>query len=93
MAKLKVFSILDTKADVFHTPFFFPATGQAVRAFKDLANDSSNMIGKHPGDFKLMHIGIFDDSNGSWESVKPVSLGFAEDFVEKPRIREVSNGN
>ena len=51
--KIKMFCIFDNKADLYMTPFFFPANGQAVRAFADLANDERSQIGMHPEDYKL----------------------------------------
>lgn len=73
----------DVKADVYMSPFFFSAVGQAVRAFKDLANDKNTMVGRHPGDFKLVKVAAWDDATGAFESISPVVLGFAEDYVDK----------
>lgn len=80
--KLKAFSIHDDKSGAFMAPFFFPAVGQAVRAFADAANDDSSMIGKHPGDFVLWCLGIFDDSSGGFESIEPERLGSASEYKE-----------
>lgn len=96
---LKVFSVLDTKADAFQTPFFMPSTGQAVRAFKDLSNDGQSLVSRHPGDFVLCCIGTFDDVTARLVSYDQVEkLGFGTDYKElRPqdvpvgvsRIREV----
>lgn len=81
--KLKVFSVLDTKADAFQTPFFMPSTGQAVRAFKDLANDGQSLVSRHPGDFQLCCIGEFDDVSAQLVSFDQVQrLGYASDYRE-----------
>lgn len=78
---LKVFSVLDTKGDVFMSPFFFPATGQAVRAFSDLANDANTVVCRHPGDYRLTCIGEFDDSTGRLVSYEQIQqLGYAQDY-------------
>lgn len=82
MAQQKAFAILDIKADAYMAPFFFSTVGQAVRAFKDLANDKSTSVARHPGDYKLLQIGTFDDCNGHLDGIEPVSLGFATDYVE-----------
>lgn len=81
---LKMFSILDIKSDTFNTPFFFKAVGEAVRAFSDLANDANTTVGKHPEDYKLIQIGVFDDNTGVVLADEdcPKSLGFANDFVK-----------
>lgn len=78
---LKVFSVRDDKAALFMSPFFFSAVGQAVRAFSDLVNDASSMVGRHPEDFGLFEIGAFDDNSGKLESLPaPKLLGRASDF-------------
>lgn len=84
MAKLKVFSCYDVKAEVFGTPFMMAHAGQAVRAFKDLANDKQTTVGRHPQDFKLVQLGEWDDQDGEFVNQGPtVSLGFAADYVER----------
>lgn len=81
MAILRAFAILDSKADAFMTPFFFHSTGQAVRAFKDLANDGQSMVHRHPDDYRLFCIGSFDDSVALLSSLeRPEPLGFASDY-------------
>lgn len=82
---LKAFSILDTKADLFSPPFFFATTGQAVRAFKDLANDNQSSISRHPGDYRLFCIGTFEDSRGQLGPLDVVEpLGYATDYRDLP---------
>lgn len=79
----KIFSVYDVKAEIFNQPFFMSTKGEALRAFSDLANDSQSSIAKHPGDYKLVYIGMFDDVSGEVDEVERESLGFASDFVER----------
>lgn len=83
---LRAFSIYDTKAEFFSPPFFMVSNGEAVRAFKDLANDTNTSIGRHPSDFRLMCLGEFDNLSGSFNdsSEKMASLGYASDYVNSP---------
>lgn len=82
---LKAFSILDTKADSFSAPFFLSTTGQAVRAFKDLANDGQSTINRHPSDYRLFCIGTFDDQLGGLNRLDPLEpLGYASDYRDLP---------
>jgi hypothetical protein len=81
---LKVFSVYDIKAEVYSSPFFMAMTGEAVRAFKDLANDSNTTVGRHPNDFRLTCLGSFDSNDGTFVSDAPVSLGFASDYKDLP---------
>lgn len=76
----KAFSVLDVRSEVYSKPFFMLAVGEAVRAFKDLANDAQTTVGRHPGDFKLVQVGTFDDVKGELLYTDPVSLGFANEY-------------
>ena len=61
---LKVFSIYDAKAGAFNQPFFMHTFGQAERAFRDEVDSPTSLISKHPEDFTLFDLGVFDDSTG-----------------------------
>lgn len=97
---LKVFSVLDTKGDVFMTPFVFSAVGQAVRAFSDLVNDGQSMVSRHPGDYRLTCIGEFDDSTGRLAPYQELQmLGYGTDYkalgatpvgVSSPQLKALS---
>lgn len=84
--KMKMFSVYDIKAEAFMVPWFMPAQGQAVRAFSDLVQDKNSMVGKHPGDYKLVLIGEFDDGNGEFVPGGLISLGFGTDYVPKAEV-------
>lgn len=64
--KLKAFSIRDSKAEVFNTPFFQKTHGEAERSFKSLLNDQQSMIAKYPDDYDLYYIGEYDDQAGTF---------------------------
>lgn len=89
---LRMFGVYDVKSDSYHTPFFMPTNGMAIRVFKDMANDVNSFIGMHPEDYKLVLLAEFDNQNGEIVPLGAVSLGFAMDFVEKSnlKLREVS---
>lgn len=79
--KMKVFAILDTKANAYGTPFFVQSVGLAIRAFSDLVHDERSTVARHPDDFRLYELGTFDDATGKLESTPPVPLGFATEFL------------
>lgn len=81
MAEKKIFTILDIKTELHSPPFFMNSRGEAVRAFKDLANDQNTTVGKHPADFKLVYIGIWEEEKGMFVNDPHESLGFAVDYV------------
>lgn len=70
--KVYAYCIYDRKATIYHPPFYQPADGAAVRVLSDLANDATTHIGRHPGDYVLYCVGIFDDSNASFMAHSPI---------------------
>jgi len=64
------FSVFDQKALAYLPPFFMPEVGMATRAFTDMVNDTAHMFGKHPEDFTLFELGMFDDNKGMLEPFK-----------------------
>lgn len=79
--KLKVFAVFDIKSNLFSSPFFMGQTGEALRAFRDLANNKETTVGRHPEDFVLKSLGWFDNESGIFGSEGQVSLGVASEFV------------
>jgi len=69
---LKAYSIYDNKALQYHPPFFASTDGAAVRSFRDLVNDQSTTVGRHPGDYVLYCIGTFSDQDGSLDREIPL---------------------
>lgn len=73
--KTNVYSVFDSKAAVYGTPFFMPNDNMAIRAFSDLVNGPENMISKHPEDFSLFVVGTFDDQLAKLEGrIAPLNL-------------------
>lgn len=60
----KIFTVFDEKALAYLPPFVLPETGQAIRSFADCVNSSDHMFGKHPEDYTLFQIGVYDDKSG-----------------------------
>lgn len=84
---LGVYAVYDIKAEIYNTPFFMPKSGMALRAFADLANDANTTVGRHPGDFKLVHLGFFSPVTGAFKQLEiPESLGFADGLVKKESV-------
>lgn len=83
---VQVYSIYDNKSLSFGQPFSFSHTGQAVRAFSDLANDPSTMMYRHPADFSLVRIGTFDMNTGVMFPEPHQSLGPATQFRQANQV-------
>lgn len=61
--------IKDTAVNAFMKPFFVPAVPAAVRALRDEVNSSQSQsdMFRHPEDFILFELGLFDDENSRFE--------------------------
>lgn len=78
----KVFTIYDAKAEAYLPPFYFAATGQALRAFADMANEREHQVGRHPADYTLFELGYFDDGDATFEAHQAkIPLGTAVEYV------------
>lgn len=81
--KLNIYCVHDSKGKAFVSPFYFPEVGQATRHFSDLVNEGKNIVSRHPEDYKLYHMGYFDDQAGVFESLKaPVWICDATDYKQ-----------
>lgn len=80
----KIFSVYDTKAEAFNTPFFMSTLGQATRGFADEVNNPNSLLSKHPEDYTLFELGEYDDSNASFTLLpSPKNIGLALEFVNR----------
>lgn len=67
--KLCVVAIYDVATETYGRPIFTPAKGYALRSFRDeIARDhEENNMYKHPEDFDLFFLGMFDDQTGQFD--------------------------
>ena len=72
--KLFAFCIYDAATAAFMRPFFCHTEQQAIRMFKDCVYDENHECGKHPEDYSIHRVGLFDDQNGHFEAVTPVQV-------------------
>lgn len=85
----KVFTIYDAKAEAYLPPFYFAATGQAIRAFADMANDYDHQVGRHPTDYTLFELGYFDDTDATFEAHDAkIPLGIALEYAKSMDLRQ-----
>jgi len=79
--KQDVFTIYDSKAHAYLTPFFLHNQDMAIRVFADCANNPEHQFGKHPEDYTLFKIGVFNDTKGRIDCGNPLSLGVGIEFL------------
>jgi hypothetical protein len=80
MRQLNVYSIYDAKAKFYGVPFYFETDELAIRVFGDAVNadPEKSEMAKHPFDFMLFRIGVYDKVDGTITGEKspiPVSQG------------------
>lgn len=79
-----VFSIRDVKTNVFNTPYFQTSKAGAIRMFADLVNDHQSTVAKHPEDFQLYELGIFNSETAEMLShAQPQFISNASEFVRQ----------
>lgn len=78
---LLAYSLLDNKTGHFSIPFFFNHRGHAIRAVIELGTDLKTTVGRHPNDFTLCEVGVFDDQVGRFTSEDTVHLGTVKSFL------------
>lgn len=78
-----IFSIFDSKAQLFMLPFFAPNRAVASRMFQGVINDPTTDFSKFPGDFALFELGLFDESDGRLEPLgAPQSVVLGASLVQ-----------
>lgn len=83
----QVFSVYDSKARAFLTPFFLPTVEVAVRAVTEAVSDPSHQFAKHSADYTLYRVGQFDDARGELEPQQPgENLGVVASFLS-PEVK------
>ncbi|UOF81151.1 DNA binding protein vP5 [Microviridae sp.] len=78
----KVFTIYDSKSEVWGKPFYSQTTASGLRAFIDVVKDGQSEYNKFPNDFAIFEVAVWDDASGlmlPYEAKK--SLGLAVEYL------------
>jgi len=67
--KLKVYSIRDSKSEVYNPPFYKKTHGEAERDFRTLVNDQKSTVNQYSEDFDLYYLADYDDNLGIFQSL------------------------
>lgn len=81
--KHKIYSVYDSKSEIYNLPFLQRTKGEAIRTFTELANDEKTSIGKNPEDYTLTELGEFDDNTAEYHVSTPTQIGLALEFKTK----------
>lgn len=59
-----IYTVRDSKAEAFLTPWFMANDQMAIRTFATSVNDQNHMFHHNPEDFTLVRLGTYDDASG-----------------------------
>ncbi len=92
MDKDGVYSIYDSCANVFGTPFIMDNDNSAIRAFSDYCHIPDTSVFKHPDDYSLYCLGYFCKSTGELKSCStPLMLMKATSIVYSLKQQSVNS--
>ena len=78
----KIFVVRDAKVEAYAKPIFVRSRGEGLRSFTDAVNDNTTEFARHPEDYALFEIGVYDDDTGLVEPhVQPELIAKAVDLV------------
>ena len=63
----RMYSIRDSKGEIFNPPFFKHTHGEAERDFHQLCKDEKSMVAKYPEDYDLYYLGTYDNVSGKMD--------------------------
>jgi len=89
MTEQRIFSFYDQKADAYLPPWFAPTREHAMRTFGDAVNEEDTLLGKHPEDFFLFELGVFDVATGEIKLGR-YAMGTGVQFLRSESVREIA---
>lgn len=82
---LSIFSVHDSKAEAFITPFFAQNEAVGVRMFAAAANSDTSDFNRFAGDYTLFLLGYFEQDNAEFDLLDtPKNLGLAITHIHTP---------
>lgn len=81
-----VYSIYDSKANLWLPPFFARNSAVATRMFEQACNQEASEFKKFATDYSLHEIGQWNENEGEILGSVPKSLGLAAAFVKKLEV-------
>ncbi len=87
--KHNLYSIFDTATGLYSRPHAGQADAAAIRDFGSIVQDAEHPIAKHPGDYSLIRLGIFDDTTGKLSNEENTTLQTGLEAVAASRQIEV----
>lgn len=77
---MNLYTIRDDKTEGYLPPFCAVNHAVAVRMVMDTTNDELSLFSKHPQDFELFFVGVFEETTGDMIPASGQSLGNLKDI-------------
>jgi len=85
---MKLFAILDMKAEAFLPVFQIESAAAALRLFADAVRNPEHQFGRHPEDYHLFELADFDITTGSLGLHETrISLGDGLQFANQKEVK------
>lgn len=85
MSKHNLYSVYDSAVAAYMKPLVFSADGEATRWFSDQATNAESMVNRHPEDYSIFRVGMFDDQKGELTYEEPTCLARAHELIALSR--------
>lgn len=76
----------DVKAGCYMPLMAFPNKVAAIRAFEALVNQEESIVAQHPKDFRLVHLGHWDDQSGEYERLPMFDVLAWAGELQRPKV-------
>lgn len=81
--KFEFFAVYDSVSASYAAPFLQSSDVVAERTFRQLCQDPQSSVYRSPGDYSLWHVGSYDDTTGTIESIKPVQRFYGGNYAAR----------
>ncbi len=71
---MEIFSVHDSKANAYLTPFFAPTEGVALRQLSSAIKDENHEFNRYAEDYTLFQVGHWDEDTGTITGTPPRSI-------------------
>ena len=88
--RLRIYSVYDSAAQFYGSPFCARAEGDALRSFIEFVSDPKSVGFKYPAQFSLAFLGEIEDTSGV---ITALSGGPSTVISGSQCVQEVSNGD
>lgn len=86
-------AVHDRQLNAFMRPFVAQSPGQAIRSFRDEVNREGSEMNRHPEDYTLYRVGVWDQQTGEIAKAHPApeQLAIATNLIERKRHIDAPN--